>query len=50
MRGGSMKGFFGKKGGRESRTLEDEFLISETGTELLSRFPYKDEYLSGRLE
>jgi len=29
--------------------LEDEILITETGTELLSRFPYEDEFLSGEI-
>ena len=29
--------------------LEDEILITETGTELLSRFPYEDEFLEGEI-
>lgn len=46
----SMNGFFGKKGGREGVKLEDESLIPETSTELLSRLPYEDEFLNGRFE
>jgi Xaa-Pro aminopeptidase len=41
----SVESYIGEKGGREGVKLEDEILITETGTELLSRFPYEDEFL-----
>jgi Xaa-Pro aminopeptidase len=41
----SVESYIGEKGGREGVKLEDEILITETGTELLSRFPYEDELL-----
>jgi Xaa-Pro aminopeptidase len=44
----SVESYIGEKGGREGVKLEDEILITETGTELLSRFPYEDEFLDGR--
>ncbi|ABM58652.1 M24 family metallopeptidase [Verminephrobacter eiseniae] len=43
----SVESYIGAKGGREGVKLEDEILITETGTELLSRFPYEDDFLSG---
>ncbi|MEO8302897.1 MAG: Xaa-Pro peptidase family protein [Betaproteobacteria bacterium] len=43
----SVESYIGEKGGREGVKLEDEMLITETGTELLSRFPYDDELLGG---
>jgi Xaa-Pro aminopeptidase len=42
----SVESYIGEKGGREGVKLEDEILITETGTELLSRFPYEDEFLA----
>ncbi|RWP41688.1 MAG: aminopeptidase P family protein [Mesorhizobium sp.] len=41
----SVESYIGEKGGREGVKLEDEILITETGTELLSRFPYEDDFL-----
>jgi Xaa-Pro aminopeptidase len=41
----SVESYIGEKGGREGVKLEDELLITETGSELLSRFPYEDELL-----
>lgn len=41
----SVESYIGEKGGREGVKLEDEILITDTGTELLSRFPYEDEFL-----
>ncbi|GBQ26205.1 aminopeptidase P family protein [Gluconacetobacter azotocaptans] len=41
----SVESYIGEKGGREGVKLEDEVLITETGTELLSRFPYEDALL-----
>lgn len=41
----SVESYIGEKGGREGVKLEDEILITETGSELLSRFPYEDELL-----
>jgi Xaa-Pro aminopeptidase len=43
----SIESYIGEKGGREGVKLEDEVLITDTGTELLSRFPYEDEFLDG---
>ena len=43
----SVESYIGERGGREGVKLEEEMLITETGTELLSRFPYEDELLGG---
>jgi Xaa-Pro aminopeptidase len=43
----SVESYIGEKDGREGVKLEDEVLITETGTELLSRFPYEDDFLGG---
>ncbi|HXQ40094.1 MAG TPA: Xaa-Pro peptidase family protein [Candidatus Udaeobacter sp.] len=43
----SVESYIGARGGREGVKLEDEILITETGSELLSRFPYEDELLGG---
>ena len=45
----SVESYIGEKGGREGVKLEDEILITETGTELLSRFPYEDDFLDGQI-
>ena len=45
----SVESYIGEKGGREGVKLEDEILITDTGTELLSRFPYEDEFLDGQV-
>lgn len=41
----SVESYIGEKHGREGVKLEDEILITETGCEVLSRFPYEDELL-----
>lgn len=41
----SVESYIGEKGGREGVKLEEEVLVTETGTELISRFPYEDELL-----
>jgi Xaa-Pro aminopeptidase len=41
----SVESYIGEKGGREGVKLEEEVLITETGSELISRFPYEDELL-----
>ena len=46
----SVESYIGEKGGREGVKLEDEILITDTGTELLSRFPYEDEFLNGQAD
>ena len=43
----SVESYIGEKGGREGVKLEDEILITETGSELLSRFPYEEDFLGG---
>lgn len=43
----SVESYIGEKGGREGVKLEDEILITETGVERLSRFPYEDDLLGG---
>lgn len=45
----SVESYIGEKGGAEGVKLEDQVLITETGIELMSRFPYEDEFLSGEL-
>lgn len=41
----SVESYIGEKNGREGVKLEDEILITETGCEVLSHFPYEDELL-----
>ncbi|QDZ00350.1 aminopeptidase P family protein [Nitratireductor mangrovi] len=43
----SVESYIGEKGGCEGVKLEDEILITEDGTELLSRFPYEEDFLDG---
>jgi Xaa-Pro aminopeptidase len=45
----SVESYIGEKGGREGVKLEDEILVTETAAELLSRFPYEDEFLDGEI-
>lgn len=45
----SVESYIGAKGGGEGVKLEDEVLVTETGIELLSRFPYEEDFLSGPL-
>ncbi len=37
-----VESFTGEEGGRESVKLEEQVLITETGTRLLSRFPFEE--------
>lgn len=45
----SIESYIGEKGGGEGVKLEDQVLITETGIDLMSRFPYEEEFLSGEL-
>lgn len=45
----SVESYIGEKGGREGVKLEEEALVTETGSELISRFPYEDELLGCRI-
>ncbi len=45
----SIESYIGEKGGAEGVKLEDEVVVTETGIELLSRFPYEEEFLDGPL-
>ena len=42
----SVESYIGEKNGREGVKLEDEILITDTGVEVLSHFPYEDELLA----
>jgi Xaa-Pro aminopeptidase len=41
----SAESYVGEKGGPEGVKLEEELLVTETGAELISRFPFEDELL-----
>ena len=41
-----VESFIGEEGGKEGVKLEQQMLITETGTELLSKFPFEDELLN----
>jgi Xaa-Pro aminopeptidase len=41
-----VESYIGEDGGREGVKLEQQVLITETGTELLSTFPFEDELLN----
>jgi Xaa-Pro aminopeptidase len=41
----SVESYIGEKGGQEGVKLDDEVLITDFGTKLISRFPYEDEFL-----
>ncbi|MFQ5953790.1 MAG: M24 family metallopeptidase [Kiloniellales bacterium] len=41
-----VESYIGEVGGREGVKLEQQVLITETGTELLSRFPFDDDLLA----
>lgn len=45
----SVESYIGEKGGAEGVKLEDQVLITETGIDLMSRFPYEDDFLSGEV-
>ncbi|MGB0867415.1 MAG: M24 family metallopeptidase, partial [Granulosicoccaceae bacterium] len=40
-----VESYTGEKGGAEGAKLEQQLLVTETGTELLSLFPFEDELL-----
>jgi Xaa-Pro aminopeptidase len=41
----SVESYIGEKGGREGVKLEEEVLVTESGPQLISRFPYDDDLL-----
>ena len=41
----SVESYIGEKGGREGVKLEEEVLITDAGTELISRFPFEQDLL-----
>ena len=41
-----VESYIGRDGGAEGVKLEEQLLITDTGTEVLSRFPFEDELLS----
>lgn len=45
----SVESYIGEKGGAEGAKLEDEVVVTETGIDLISRFPYEEEFLDGQL-
>ena len=45
----SVESYIGETGGKEGVKLEDEVLVTDTGIELLSRFPYEEEFLDGEI-
>ena len=45
----SVESYIGEKDGREGVKLEDEVLITDSGTELISRFPYEEDFLTGEV-
>ncbi len=45
----SIESYIGEKGGREGVKLEEEVLITETGVELISRFPFEDDLLGAEI-
>ena len=45
----SVESYIGEKGGAEGVKLEEEVLITDTGTELISRFPFEDDLLGAAI-
>ncbi|HKP23020.1 MAG TPA: Xaa-Pro peptidase family protein [Dongiaceae bacterium] len=45
----SVESYIGEKHGREGVKLEEEVLVTETGTEPISRFPFEDELLEAQV-
>ena len=43
-----VESFMGEAGGREGVKLEQQVLITETGLELLSTYPFEDELMPSR--
>jgi Xaa-Pro aminopeptidase len=41
----SVESYIGEKGGPEGVKLEEELLVTESGAELISRFPFEDDLL-----
>jgi Xaa-Pro aminopeptidase len=41
----SVESYIGEKNGREGVKLEEEVLVTETGSALISRFPFEDDFL-----
>jgi Xaa-Pro aminopeptidase len=41
----SVESYIGEKGGREGVKLEEEVLVTETGGQLISTFPFEDDLL-----
>ncbi len=44
----SVESYIGEVGGAEGVKLEEEVLITSSGTELISRFPFEEDLLGGR--
>jgi Xaa-Pro aminopeptidase len=44
----SVESYIGEAGGAEGVKLEEEVLITSSGTELISRFPFEEDLLGGR--
>jgi Xaa-Pro aminopeptidase len=45
----SVESYIGEKNGREGVKLEEEVLVTETGSEPISRFPFEDELLEAQV-
>jgi len=45
----SVESYIGEKHGREGVKLEEELLVTETGSEPISRFPFEDELLEAQV-
>jgi len=45
----SVESYIGEKHGREGVKLEEEVLVTETGAEQISRFPFEDELLEAQI-
>jgi len=41
-----VESYIGEEGGREGVKLEEQLLVTETGTELLSRYPFEEDLLA----
>jgi Xaa-Pro aminopeptidase len=45
----SVESYIGEKNGREGVKLEEEVLVTETGPQVISRFPFEDEMLEAQI-
>lgn len=45
----SVESYIGEKGGNEGVKLEEEVLITDSGVELISRFPFEDDLLDAEI-